>query len=168
MGWGSIPLSTIVGLTGVAGCFVGIEAGAHMSEEVQNASHVIPRSMMWTWLGNGIIGWIMAITFSFRVGDTMSVLESPLGVQQVQVFLNTTKSKSGATGLTCITLVIGVFACVAVIATNSRQLFAFARDKGVPFSDTFAQANHSGSIPPSMANTFRFLQSEECHSMQCT
>ncbi|KAF9698492.1 hypothetical protein EKO04_003911 [Ascochyta lentis] len=147
MMWGSIPLSTMVGLTGAAGCFVGVEAGAHMSEEVRNAAHVIPRAMMWTWLGNGIMGWIMAITFSFCVGDTMSVLMTPLGSQQIQVFLNTTGSAAGATGLTCITLVIGVFACVAVMATNSRQLFAFARDNGVPFSRTFSQVSPTLGVP---------------------
>ncbi|KAJ4982842.1 amino acid permease [Stagonosporopsis vannaccii] len=147
MMWGSVPLATMVGLTGAAGCFVGVEAGAHMSEEVRNASHVIPRAMMWTWLGNGIMGWIMAITFSFCVGDTMSVLLTPLGSQQVQVFLNTTGSKAGATGLTCITLIIGVFACVAVMATNSRQLFAFARDHGVPFSKAFSRVSPRFGVP---------------------
>jgi choline transport protein len=141
MGWGSVSLSTMVGLTGAASCFVGVEAGAHMSEEVRNAAHVVPRAMMWTWLGNGLMGWIMAITFCFCVGDTMSVLLTPLGAQQVQVFLNTTGSAAGATGLTCIMLVIGVFACVAVMATNSRQLFAFARDNGVPFSSTFSKVS---------------------------
>lgn len=141
MGWGSVPLSTMVGLTGAASCFVGIEAGAHMAEEVRNAAHVIPRAMMWTWLGNGLMGWVMAITFCFCVGDTLSVLLTPLGSQQVQVFLNTTGSAAGATGLTCIMLVIGVFACVAVMATNSRQLFAFARDHGVPFSRVFSQVS---------------------------
>ena len=87
------------------------------------------------------MGWIMGITFSFCVGDTLSVLSTPLGSQHIQVFLNTTGSPAGATGLTCITLVIGVFACVAVIATNSRQLFAFARDNGVPFSNIFGQVS---------------------------
>lgn len=47
MMWGNIPLSTMVGLTGAAGCFVGVEAGAHMSEEVRNASHVIPHHRAW-------------------------------------------------------------------------------------------------------------------------
>ena len=142
MGWGSVSLSTMVGLTGAASCFVGVEAGAHMSEEVRNAAHVVPRAMMWTWLGNGLMGWIMAITFCFCIGDTMSILLTPLGAQQVQVFLNTTGSAAGATGLTCIMLVIGVFACVAVMATNSRQLFAFARDNGVPFSSTFSKVRY--------------------------
>jgi amino acid transporter len=141
MMWGSVPLSTMVGLTGAASCFVGVEAGAHMAEEVRNAAHVIPRAMMWTWLGNGLLGWIMAITFCYCVGDTMSVLLTPLGSPHIQVFVNTTGSVAGATGLTCIMLIISIFACVAVMATNSRQLFAFARDNGVPFSKTFSQVS---------------------------
>lgn len=79
MGWNNVPLSTFIGLVGAASCFVGVESGAHMSEEVRNASQVIPRAMMYTWLGNGLFGWIMAITFCFCVTDTMSVLTTPLG-----------------------------------------------------------------------------------------
>lgn len=139
--WGNLPLAVIIGLTGASSTFVGIEAGAHMAEEVRNAAYVIPRAMMWTWLGNGLLGWIMAITFCFCVGDTLSVLMTDLGTPFIQVFLNTTGSKGGATGLTVLMLVIAIFACVAVMATNSRQLFAFPRDGGVPFSTVFRKVS---------------------------
>ncbi|KAF2277833.1 amino acid transporter [Westerdykella ornata] len=147
MMWGNVPLSTIVGLTGAASSFVGIEAAAHMSEEVRDAAHVVPRAMMWTWLGNGLLGWIMAITFCFCVGDTMAVLTTPLGTPFIQVFLDTTKSVAGATVLTVMMLVIAIFACVAVMAANSRQLFAFARDKGVPFSSVFSKVSLTSEVP---------------------
>jgi choline transport protein len=139
MMWKNVPLAVIIGLTGASGTFIGSEAGVHMSEEVRNASHVIPRAMMWTWVGNGLLGWVMAITFCYCVGDTLSVLASPLGTPFIQVFLNTTGSVGGATGLTVLMLVIAIFANVAVMATNSRQLFAFARDKGVPLSSVFSK-----------------------------
>jgi amino acid transporter len=139
MMWGNIPFAVILGLTGAVATFVGVEAGAHMSEEVQNAAYVIPRAMIWTWFGNGMLGWIMAITFCFCVEDTLSVLTTPLGTPFIQVFVNATKSKGGATALTVLMLVIAIFACVAVMATNSRQLFAFARDNGVPFSRVFSK-----------------------------
>ncbi|KAF2241287.1 amino acid transporter [Trematosphaeria pertusa] len=147
MEWGSTPLSAMVGLIGAASCFVGIEAGAHMAEEVRDAAYVIPRAMMWTWLGNGLFGWVMGITFCFCVTDTMSVLMTPLGVPFIQVFVNTTGSVPGATVLTVLMLFISIFGCVAVMATNSRQLFAFARDKGVPFSDMFSQVSPTLKIP---------------------
>lgn len=61
--------------------------------------------------------------------------------------MNTTGSVAGATVLTVIMLVISIFGCVAVMATNSRQLFAFARDKGVPFSGVFGHISPSLEIP---------------------
>ncbi|EAT80001.1 hypothetical protein HBH56_076530 [Parastagonospora nodorum] len=147
MMWGNLPLAVIIGLTGASSTFVGIEAGAHMAEEVRNAAHVIPRAMMWTWLGNGLLGWIMAITFCYCVGDTLSVLSTPLGTPFIQVFLNVTGSVGGATGLTVLMLVIAIFACVAVMATSSRQLFAFARDNGVPFSKAFSKVSPTLEVP---------------------
>jgi amino acid transporter len=141
MTWGSIPFAVILGLTGAVSTFVGVEAGAHLAEEVQNAAYVIPRAMMWTWLGNGTLGWIMAITFCFCVEDTLSVLTTPLGTPFIQVFVNATKSNAGATALTVLMLVVAIFACVAFMATNSRQLFAFARDHGVPFSRVFSKVS---------------------------
>jgi choline transport protein len=146
MMWGNLPLAVVIGLTGASSTFVGIEAGAHMAEEVRNAAHVIPRAMMWTWLGNGLLGWIMAITFCYCVGDTLSVFATPLGTPFIQVFLNTTGSVGGATGLTVLILIIAIFACVTVMATNSRQLFAFARDNGVPFSEGFSNVRRL--LPP--------------------
>lgn len=139
--WGNLPLAVMIGLTGATGTFVGVEAGAHMAEEVLNAAYVIPRAMMWTWLGNGLLGWVMAITFCFCVGDTMAVLTTPLGVPFIQVFVDTTRSAAGATGLTVLMLVIAIFACVAVMATSARQLFAFARDNGVPFPRAFGKVS---------------------------
>lgn len=77
--------------------------------------------------------------FTSGVGDVVSVLTSPLGVAHIQVFLNATGSVGATTALTVLMLVIAMFACVAVMATNSRQLFAFARDNGVPFSRVFSK-----------------------------
>jgi amino acid transporter len=145
MMWDNLPLAVILGLTSATATFIGLEAGAHMAEEVRDAAHVIPRAMMWTWLGNGLLGWIMAITFCFCVTDTVSVLTTPIGTPFIQVFLDTTKSVGGATALTVLMLVIGIFACVAVVATSSRQVFAFARDDGIPFGHIFSKVREATS-----------------------
>ncbi|KAF2855372.1 amino acid transporter [Plenodomus tracheiphilus IPT5] len=147
MGWNSIPLAVILGLISASTAFVGAEAAAHMSEEVKDASRVIPRIMMWTWLGNGLMGWVMAITFCFCVGDTVTILATPTGVPVLQVFLNTAGSVAGANGLTSILIVIGLLAAVAMMAANSRQLFAFARDNGVPFSRFFSKVHPTLEVP---------------------
>jgi choline transport protein len=83
----------------------------------------------------------MAIIFCYCVGDTLSVLATPMGTPFIQVFPNTTESVAGANGVTIMMLTIAIFACVAVMAINSRQLFAFARDGGLPFSKVFSEVS---------------------------
>jgi amino acid transporter len=143
-----------------------------MAEEVRDAAHVIPRAMMWTWLGNGLLGWIMAITFCFCVTDTVSVLTTPLGTPFIQVFVDTTKSVGGATALTVLMLVIAIFACVAVIATSSRQVFAFARDNGIPFGHVFSKVCGPQLPPPTLKDltltVFRFHPSGKYRSTRPT
>ena len=43
--------------------------------------------------------------------------------------------------MTSIVIILNIFACVTVMAGSSRQLFAFARDGGIPFHRWVAQVN---------------------------
>ena len=55
-GWGSYGLATLVGIGTPLWCFVGPDAGAHMSEELKDASLQLPRAMMWATFFNGVLG----------------------------------------------------------------------------------------------------------------
>lgn len=62
-GWGNKGLSCLVGLATPIWCFIGPDAGAHMSEELKDASLQLPRAMMWATIGNGIFGIVMLVSF---------------------------------------------------------------------------------------------------------
>lgn len=64
-------VSCLVGLLTPIRCFIGPDAGAHMSEELKDASRVLLREMMWATLVNGILGVVMMVTFCFAVGDNL-------------------------------------------------------------------------------------------------
>jgi choline transport protein len=83
----------------------------------------------------------MLITFCFCVGNVDDVLSTPTGYPFIQVFYNATLSTGGASGMTAIMIVLSIFCGMTNMATASRQLFAFARDKGVPFSQFFQNVN---------------------------
>ena len=68
-GWGSKGLSTLIGLTSAIWCFIGPDAGAHMSEELKDASIQLPKAMMWSITLNGILGITMVISFCFCIQD---------------------------------------------------------------------------------------------------
>lgn len=143
-GWGSTGLACIVGLIGPVVSLLGSDAATHMSEELRNASKVLPRVMISTLILNGALGFVMLITFCFCLGDLESVLSTPTGFPFIQVFYNSTLSKGGASAMTSIMIVMATFGSMTAMATASRQLFAFARDQGVPFSRTLSSVSFSG------------------------
>src|SRR5262249_21442745 len=80
------------------------------------------------------------------VGDLESVLATPTGYPFIQVFYNATLSKGGTTAMTAIMIVLATANGMTNMATASRQLFAFARDKGIPFHEWF-QKVYGWDIP---------------------
>ncbi|KAK3655719.1 hypothetical protein LTR56_003368 [Elasticomyces elasticus] len=133
-GWSSLGLSCLVGLTTPIWCFIGPDAGAHMSEELKDASLQLPKAMIWATFGNGIMGIGMLITFCFCITDLEVLLDANNGLPVIQVLSNATGSKAGTIILGSILLVLLFFSTVTTIASASRQVWAFSRDCGLPFS----------------------------------
>ena len=105
-----------------------------MAEEVRNADVVVPWSMVGTTLLNGALGFAMIIAVLFVTLDIESALESPtgqLGMPFMDIFLTST-SRSGATGMIILITVIVGIGNIAFVATTSRLIWAFARDRAFP------------------------------------
>lgn len=146
-GWGSLGGSTLVGILAGILPLLGADAAVHMSEELRDASRTLPRSMIMTTLFNGAFGWIMVITYCFCIGNLEEVITSPTGYPFMQVFLNSTKSASSATAMASFIVAMTGFSNLTMVATSSRQLFAFARDHAVPFSPWFSKIPTGWDVP---------------------
>ncbi|KAJ5640580.1 hypothetical protein N7528_000205 [Penicillium herquei] len=146
-GWGNNGLSCLVGLIGPIYALIGPDSAVHMAEEIRDASRVLPRGMLWTLILNGSTGFIMIVTFAYCVGDIDEVLATATGFPFIQVFLNATGSVRAATGMTVIIMVMQFCAAISNVATTSRQIYSFARDRGVPFSDFFSRVNKTFTVP---------------------
>jgi len=154
-GWGNVGLSCLVGQLAPIFSLLGADAAVHMSEELVDASYTIPRAMIWATAMNSGLGFIMLITFCFCLGDVESVLKTATGQPHIQILYNTTQSTVGATVLASITVTIAIFGCVNNVAGGSRQLFAFARDHGVPMGAFISHVRPGWDIPlNSIAITF--------------
>lgn len=123
--------------------FIGPDSATHMSEEIKDASSVLPRAMMWTVVINGSMGFVMLVTFCFCLGDVDAALANPDVMPFVQVFLTATKSKAGTNVLTAILIILTTCGCITNVATASRQMFAFARDMGLPYSKFLAKVRET-------------------------
>ncbi|KAK5718878.1 hypothetical protein LTR17_015558 [Elasticomyces elasticus] len=103
-----------------------------MSEELKDASLQLPKAMMWATFGNGIMGIGMLITFCFCITDLEKLLAADMPI--VQVLFDATGSNAGTIILGSVLLVLLFFSTVTTIASASRQVWAFSRDCGLPFS----------------------------------
>ena len=116
-----------------------VELTVMAAEEISDAGHVVPRSMVWSFFLNIPLTFGLLISYLFCIDDISEALSSPSGYPFIYVFQNATGSVAGATGLTVIILLLLVFITTSAYASTSRQLFAFARDNGMPFSNWLAR-----------------------------
>ncbi|PTD12956.1 putative amino-acid permease [Fusarium culmorum] len=106
-----------------------------------------PKAMILTTFVNGLFGWIMVITYCFCIGDLGEVISSPTGQPFMQVFLNSTQSVASATAMSTFIIAMTVFSNLTMVATASRQLYAFARDHAVPFDTWFSRVPTGYDVP---------------------
>ncbi|KAF2724450.1 amino acid transporter [Polychaeton citri CBS 116435] len=146
-GWPSTGLSCLVGLTTPIWCFVGADAGAHMSEELRDASIQLPRAMMWSIFINGIMGITMLITFCFFIGDVSKFVEIDTDYPIIVVLYKVTGSLAGTMALGVVLVILLFFSTVTTVASSSRQIWSFARDQGFPYSKWIRQVRPGWDLP---------------------
>ncbi|KAL2423477.1 putative amino-acid permease PB24D3.02c [Exophiala dermatitidis] len=145
--WGSVGLACLIGLITSAGSLVGGDAAAHMAEELKNSSKMLPRAMIGTIIVNGALGFVMLVTFLYTLGDLDEDIASATGYPIIQVFYTATGSAGGATGLTIIIIILNICSNLTTMAGSSRQMFSFARDKGVPYHHLIARVPPGYDVP---------------------
>ena len=115
-----------------------------MAEEIHGADIVIAWCMVTTTFLNGILGFGILIALLFVTVDIKAALESPtgsLGFPFMQIFYDATGSRSGASVMIVIIIIMDICAAIAFLATASRIVFAFGRDRGLPFWRQMSKVN---------------------------
>ncbi|KAL1844145.1 hypothetical protein VTK73DRAFT_2654 [Phialemonium thermophilum] len=104
-GWPTTGLSFMVGLLSPVYTLIGADSAVHMSEEIQDASRVLPRAIMWAAGVNGSLGFVMVVTFCSTLGSVLDVVDTPTGYPFIQVFFNATRSHAGTSIMTAVVIV---------------------------------------------------------------
>lgn len=167
-GWNSNGTATLVGFSTTITALVGYDCVVHMclslsshrhlkirrlivvylAEEIEDASETLPKAMLTAVTVNSIMGFVMLITICFTLGDTNNILASATGYPFIQVFYNSTGSLSATNALTSILIMTLIASTITEVATASRQLWSFARDRGLPFSDFFSDVSPRNTLLP--------------------
>ncbi|KAL9072687.1 MAG: hypothetical protein Q9161_003396 [Pseudevernia consocians] len=131
-GWGTQTLSFFVGLSGNAFAFLGADCVYHMSEEIKNATAVVPRSIVFGLIMNGSIGFGIIIATLFCIGDPNAIANTSYQYPFIAIFVQATKSTGGSAVMVALIILVGLGLDIGIMAAASRMLWSFARDKGVP------------------------------------
>lgn len=137
---------------------VRYDAACHLSEELPKPSRNVPLAMIGSVTINGVIGLVYAIVLLFSLGDLESLLRSKTGFPFIQLFLNVTKSRAGASIMTLCVTFIATAANAACVTSTSRTAWAFARDRGLPASEFLSTVHPTLRVPVHMVLVVGFLQ----------
>lgn len=117
-----------------------------MSEETAAAGLSVPRTMFWTVLLNGGMGFTALIAFIFAIPSVNDALNDPSGFPLVYA-LRIRINSDGILAFLALNWIVLMVSNVAFQAAVSRQTFAFGRDGGLPFSRWVGHVNKNRQLP---------------------
>lgn len=100
-----------------------------MSEETYSANTKIPQAMILSVVINGIAGFAFVIALLYGITDPEAALATDTGFPIIPVFYQATKNKHAATAMMSAVILISGIALFSVMASTSRLVWAFSRDK---------------------------------------
>ncbi|KAI5919577.1 amino acid/polyamine transporter I [Camillea tinctor] len=145
VGWPD-GMSWLLGLLQGAFSLTGFDAVAHMIEEIPQPQLQGPRIMLYCILIGMFSGFVFLSCLLFCVNNIEDVIESAAG-PLLQIFMDSTKSPAGSVCLLMFPLVCMLFTATTLMTTSSRMSYAFARDRGLPFSHILARVHPSLDVP---------------------
>ena len=146
-GWND-GVSFCLGFVTPAFALAGVDAVVHLSEETYSAPLNIPRAMIWSVVINGAAGFLYIIAILYAITDADTVLSTPTGYPIIGVFLEAFTNNTSAVTAAMVGIILVfsmmLFGCVCSV---SRLIWAFSRDKGLPFSDFFSRITEWNRCP---------------------
>ncbi|KAH6903874.1 APC amino acid permease [Coprinopsis sp. MPI-PUGE-AT-0042] len=104
---------------------------AVMTEETRDAAMSGSIGIIMAIGVSAVLGWFIILGFLFSIQDLDATLNSSTGLPVTQIFLDTVGEK-GAIGLMVVVIGCMYFCGTFSITSNSRMMYAFARDGGIP------------------------------------
>lgn len=151
-GWDQAGIAFIVGLINTNWPFACLDCATHLAEEVPRPERNIPIAICGTVAIGFVTAWFFAISMFFSLyGPFEQLVGSPTGVPVLALFYSALTGRSaqvaGAIVLESLILATGLGCQIASHTWQSRLLWSFARDGGVPFSKYFAHSSEKLDVP---------------------
>jgi amino acid transporter len=148
----------LIGLLHVVYTITGFDASAHTSEETRDAQKEVPKGMIRSVFWSFIVGYVMVCSFVLALPDQKDATGAvtldgvSAGAAQGWNAFNWLIAQVQMPGILRAIIIIGIvvsnFLCaLAGLTSCSRMIYAFARDGGLPASDTLKQVSPTYRTP---------------------
>lgn len=123
----------------------GYDASAHTSEETVKAAHSVPRGIVSSVLWSFLFGWLMLCAFVMMLP---SMDEAAAQGWNVFFWAMNAKVNPIVKDVLYGAIFLSQVLCgLATVTSVSRMIFAFSRDKGLPFSGALAKVSPTYRTP---------------------
>ncbi len=132
-----------LGLLQAQWTFTGYDASAHVTEETHDPRRNAPRGIMTSVIASGVAGYLMLLAV------TVAIRDLPTAVAKDNPFIYVLNDALGSRGTFLLWVCMGAmwFCGLASVTSNSRMLFAFARDGGTPAAAQLSRVSPRFSSP---------------------
>ncbi|KAI9932421.1 hypothetical protein MW887_008662 [Aspergillus wentii] len=137
-GWKPIGFSWLFGFLSVSWTMTDYDATAHITEEMSDPERKAPWAISLAMLFTYVAGFLFNIVLCFCMGNPNDILESPIDQPVAQIFYNSL-GKGGGMFFTIAGLIIIKFVTFTAMQSLGRTVFAFSRDRLVPFSNVWTR-----------------------------
>lgn len=117
-----------------------------MSEEVRQASDSVPKVMISVLCFNFLETLLVVVTLGYHMPDVKEALDDASTYPVIHVLMKS-MSLTWVTVLLAVICLLLTLGNVSYLAAVSRDLFAFARDDGLPFSGWLSHVDQKRKIP---------------------
>ncbi len=133
----------LAGLLQAAWTFTGYDASAHASEETKDAARNAPKGILMAIIASAVAGYVMIVVITLAIPDLPATLAAK------NPFIYVLEQSLGGLGTALVWVAVGAmwFCGLASVTSNSRMLYAFARDGGLPFSALLSRVSPRWQTP---------------------
>ncbi|EME47253.1 hypothetical protein DOTSEDRAFT_69259 [Dothistroma septosporum NZE10] len=137
-GWTPNGWSFLFGFLSVSWTMTDYDATAHITEEIRDPEIKAPWAISMAMLFTYIAGFLFNIVLCFCMGNPADLLSSPIEQPVAQIFYNVL-GKAGGIVFTVCAFIIIKFVTFTAMQSLGRTVFAFSRDRLLPFPDLWVK-----------------------------
>ncbi|EGV66563.1 GABA/polyamine transporter [Yamadazyma tenuis] len=127
-------MAMLMSFLGVIWAMSGYDSPFHLSEECSNAAEAVPKAIVMTAVGGGLIGLLFMFAMAYTVVSLDQIAEDPLGLGQSFVtYLSQILQKKAINAAVSMTIIASYFMGESCLLAASRVTFSYSRDGMFPF-----------------------------------